>query len=114
MKSIDEGFYHKEKGDILEEMNELSVTFDDLYSKAVEEDYENGAYKDINYENNLVWHEYANSAWSIQYISLIDMLSRMATLTGTIAADGVSIDEELLTVYRNGVTEALISFNQTV
>jgi gamma-glutamyltranspeptidase len=95
-------------------MLELSDTFHDLYTKAVEEDYESGAYKDINYDKALVWHEFSNGTWETSYISLIDMLSRMATLTSSVASNGASVDEDTLSLLRNGVTEALISFNETV
>jgi hypothetical protein len=41
------------------------------------------------------------------------MLARMATLTSAVAQRGVSAQDELVTLYRNGVSEALISFNET-
>jgi hypothetical protein len=95
-------------------MYTLSITFQDLYEGAVNEDYDSGEYKDINYQKDLSWHEYSNGKWTIHYISLIDILSRMATLTGAVADKGSGAYDEMLTLYRNGVSEALKSFNQTV
>jgi hypothetical protein len=67
-------------------MDELSQTFDDLYSEAMSEEMEEGKYKDINTKNVLIWHEYRAGEFYPVYISLIDMLSRMAALTNAVAS----------------------------
>jgi hypothetical protein len=95
-------------------MEELSANFEHLYDEAVGEEMDDGDYKAVNTENVLLWHEYRAGTFYPVYISLIDMLSRMATLTSTAASQGLDAPEELLTLYRNGVTEALDSFNKTV
>jgi hypothetical protein len=112
---VDHGEELRESTDaLLATMMDLSITFTELYEGAVEEEYDTGRYKDINHDKSLIWHEYRNGKWASDYISLIDILSRMAALTSAVAHNGVAASDEMLTIYRNGVSEALISFNQTV
>jgi hypothetical protein len=63
----------------------LSLKFSDLYDLAVNEEYEDGVYKDINYDKDRMWHEFRNGIWHITHVSLIDMLARMATLSSAVA-----------------------------
>jgi hypothetical protein len=59
-------------------MEILSLDFHDLYQQAISDDLEDGKYKDINYNNVLVWLEYRDGRFKSSFVSLVDMLSRLA------------------------------------
>jgi hypothetical protein len=89
LTDLGENFVHT-KEEMLEQMHILSVDFHTLYQEAVSDDLEDGKYKDINYNNVLIWHEYRDGKFYEIYVSLIDMLSRLAQLTTVVAAEGTN------------------------
>jgi hypothetical protein len=50
--------FRRSEEDLLADMRQLSEDFQELYSEAIDEDMEEGKYRDINYEETLIWHEY--------------------------------------------------------
>jgi hypothetical protein len=77
LTEMGESFTHTTE-EILQQMNLLSHDFHDLYQQAISDDLEAGRYKDINYNNVLVWLEYRDGRFNSTFVSLIDMLSRLA------------------------------------
>jgi hypothetical protein len=81
----------------------------------MEEDMDAGAYKDINYDKKLPWFQFSDGKYLERRISLLDMLLELSTLCTKVGNDDTDSDRDaLMILYKNGATEALVSFNKTL
>jgi hypothetical protein len=71
-----------------------------------------GPYKDMNYDQVVPWFERVDGTLLEYRVSVIQLLSNMAQLTEKCSTSGDQSD--LLTLYRNGVSEAFTYFNKTL
>ena len=77
----------------------------------MEEDMIFQKYRVLNDDPLFVWHEYMAGRFHERMISVKDMLSTMSTLCFS-AEEGDP--EALMTLYRNGASDAMVAFNQTI
>lgn len=77
----------------------------------MEEETEFDDYKKLTDSAEFVWHEYMNGKYHQRMISIKDMLSEMSTLA--YASEQGEYDS-LMTLYRNGGSDALTAFNTTI
>jgi hypothetical protein len=93
------------------------VELDENYDGSIDTDIEEGLYKDLNHDNVFVWHEYDQGKFvESGRIGVKTMMDRMIQLCYSATTDATTNPDidALMTLYRNGMADALTAFNETL